>query len=99
MRRLFQVIMEVKDQTYIAFGLGSIINQATSKGNFPLLVAGVLAMAVSVVLINRLFWKRLFLAGGTQVCDEPLGLGECMTTMTGHALCQAENISVGVWHG
>ena len=52
--------VQVKDQTYIAFGLGSIINQATSKGNFPLLVAGVLAMAVSVVLINRLFWKRLF---------------------------------------
>ncbi len=52
--------VQVKNDTYVAFGLGSIINQATAKGNFPLLVAGVLAMAVSVVLINRLFWKRLF---------------------------------------
>ena len=52
--------VQVKDQTYIAFGLGSIISQATAKSNFPLLLACVLAMAISVVLINRLFWKRLF---------------------------------------
>jgi NitT/TauT family transport system permease protein len=52
--------VQVRDETYIAFGLGSIINQATAQGNFPLLAAGVLAMSVSVVMINRLFWKRLF---------------------------------------
>jgi NitT/TauT family transport system permease protein len=52
--------VQVQDETYIAFGLGSIINQATARGNFPLLAAGVLAMSVSVVTINRLFWKRLF---------------------------------------
>ena len=52
--------LQVKDDTYVAFGLGSVINQATAKGNFPLLAAGVLTMAVSVVLLNRLFWKRLF---------------------------------------
>jgi len=52
--------VSVKDHTYIAFGLGAIISQATAKGNFPMLAAGVLAMAVAVVLINRLVWKRLF---------------------------------------
>jgi NitT/TauT family transport system permease protein len=52
--------VQVKDHTYMAFGLGSIINQATSEGRFPLLVASVLAMACSVVLLNRVVWKRLF---------------------------------------
>jgi NitT/TauT family transport system permease protein len=52
--------VQVKNNTYAAFGLGSLISLATAKGNFPLLTASVLIMAVSVVLINRLFWKRLF---------------------------------------
>ena len=52
--------VQVEDDTYIAFGLGSLISRATSQGDFPLLAAGVVTMAVSVVLINRLFWKRLF---------------------------------------
>ena len=52
--------VSVQGETYTAFGLGSLISQATARGNFPLLVAGVLGMAVAVVLINRLFWKRLF---------------------------------------
>ncbi|MFM2094483.1 MAG: hypothetical protein RIS70_1607 [Planctomycetota bacterium] len=46
--------------TYSAFGLGSTINHATASGNFSLLAASVVVMAVSVVSINRLFWKRLY---------------------------------------
>ena len=52
--------VSVKDHTYTAFGLGSLISEATSQADFPLLAAGVTTMAVAVVLINRLFWKRLY---------------------------------------
>jgi NitT/TauT family transport system permease protein len=41
-------------------GLGALISTAAEQGNLPLLAAGVLAMAGLVVLINRLFWKRLY---------------------------------------
>jgi len=52
--------VQVKGNTFIAFGLGSIISQATASGNFPLLAAGIVTMAVSVVILNRLIWKRLY---------------------------------------
>ena len=52
--------VQVKGQTLIAFGLGSTISAATGKGNFSLLAAGVVTMAVFVVLLNRFFWKRLY---------------------------------------
>ncbi len=45
--------------TYTAFGLGDLISQATSQGKFDVLAAAVLVMALSVVAINRSFWKRL----------------------------------------
>lgn len=47
-------------QTYSAFGLGAMISKATADGNYPLLCASVVAMAVFVVLVNRFFWKRLY---------------------------------------
>jgi NitT/TauT family transport system permease protein len=50
----------MKGQTYSAFGLGSIINHATADGNFPLLAASVVTMAVAVVLLNRSFWRQLY---------------------------------------
>lgn len=52
--------VQTETGTFIAFGLGSLISGATAAGNFPLLAAAVLTMAVSVVLLNRLFWKRLY---------------------------------------
>jgi len=52
--------VQIKDHTYIAFGLGSIITQAFSAGNYPLLAAGTVTMAISVVILNRLIWKRLY---------------------------------------
>jgi len=52
--------VQVKDDTYVAFGLGSVISQARPTATSRCFAAGVLTMAVSVVLINRLFWKRLF---------------------------------------
>jgi NitT/TauT family transport system permease protein len=44
----------------VAFGLGSLISHATAAGNFPLLAAGTVTMAVTVVLLNRAFWRRLY---------------------------------------
>jgi NitT/TauT family transport system permease protein len=46
--------------TYYAFGLGSMIDDATANGHFDLLAASVVTMALAVVLINRLFWKRIY---------------------------------------
>lgn len=46
--------------TYYAFGLGSLIDDATANGHFELLAAAVVTMALAVILINRLFWKRLY---------------------------------------
>ncbi len=62
--------VQVKSQTYVAFGLGSIISQATAEGNFPLLAAGVLTMAVSVVLLNRAVLEAAVPPGRTQVQPE-----------------------------
>jgi NitT/TauT family transport system permease protein len=43
------------------FGLGAIICKASSSEtqNFPVLAAGALVMAVFVVVVNRLLWKKL----------------------------------------
>jgi NitT/TauT family transport system permease protein len=45
---------------YSAFGLGSLINEATDAGNWPLLAASVVTMGVAVIIINRLVWKRVY---------------------------------------
>lgn len=47
-------------QTLFATGIGSLIKQATAKGDYPLLLASTLCMILTVVLINRLFWRRLY---------------------------------------
>jgi len=46
--------------TIKAFGVGSIISEALDKGNFPLLAAGAVTMALAVVIINRYLWRRLY---------------------------------------
>ncbi len=56
------IVAEYLDQngtTYHAFGVGNIISDATNAGNFPLLAASVVGLALAVVAINRTFWKRL----------------------------------------
>ena len=52
--------VQVRQNTFVAFGLGSIISQATTDANFPLLTAGVVLMAIFVVIVNRIFWKKLY---------------------------------------
>jgi NitT/TauT family transport system permease protein len=41
-------------------GIGAIISQATAEADYPLLLAGTLALIVSVVAINRTFWRWLY---------------------------------------
>ena len=50
----------VKDNTYTAFGLGSMINQSSGNSDYPLLAASAVTLAIAVVTINRLMWRRLY---------------------------------------
>ena len=49
-----------RGQTISTTGLGAIISQATDSGNFRLLLAATVVMAVMVVTINRLVWRPLY---------------------------------------
>ena len=46
--------------TLVATGLGAYISQATSAGDSPRILIGVLVMSFYVVSLNRLFWRRLY---------------------------------------
>jgi len=50
----------LRGETLSAFGLGATISHATAEGNYPLLAASVVTMAVFVVILNRILWKRLY---------------------------------------
>ncbi|MBI5668312.1 MAG: ABC transporter permease subunit [Chloroflexi bacterium] len=41
-------------------GLGALITDSTASGNYALLLASTLTMILIVVLVNRLFWRRLY---------------------------------------
>jgi NitT/TauT family transport system permease protein len=47
-------------QTLNAYGLGNYIATASSQGRFALLIAGGIVMSAFVVIVNRLFWRRLY---------------------------------------
>jgi NitT/TauT family transport system permease protein len=47
-------------KTYVAYGLGSAISQATNDGNFALLAASAATMVLIVVGTNRFLWKPLY---------------------------------------
>ncbi len=49
-----------KDQTYTTVGLGAVISRATDAGNFALLLGSTVVMAMVVVTINRLVWRRMY---------------------------------------
>jgi NitT/TauT family transport system permease protein len=52
--------VEFGGQTVSTVGIGSLIANATGEGQYALLLAGTLGMVLAVVLINRLFWQRLY---------------------------------------
>jgi NitT/TauT family transport system permease protein len=53
-------IVSWKNNTLQAYGLGSYIAQATTKGNWPEIIWGIIVMCLLVVIINRLLWRRLY---------------------------------------
>jgi len=53
-------------KTYSTTGLGAVISRATDAGNFPVLLGATVVMAVMVVIINRLLWRRLYALASTR---------------------------------
>jgi NitT/TauT family transport system permease protein len=51
--------VKIGSTTYLATGLGAYITNASNANNFSNLTAAVIVMAVVVVAINRLLWKKL----------------------------------------
>jgi NitT/TauT family transport system permease protein len=49
-----------RDQTYAVTGLGAIISRATDQGDFAMLLGATILMAIIVVSVNRLVWRRLY---------------------------------------
>ena len=47
-------------RSYYTIGVGSLIARATADGNYPLLLAATLSMVLTVAVINRTFWRRLY---------------------------------------
>ncbi len=54
-----------KGQTLSTTGLGSVISHATDSGNFRLLLAATIVMALMVVTINRVLWRRMYALAAT----------------------------------
>ena len=50
----------LKDHTYTTIGLGATISRATDSGNFAMLLGATIVMALVVVTINRLVWRRMY---------------------------------------
>ena len=50
----------------MATGLGSTISAATDSGRFDVLLAATILMAIIVVVVNRVVWKRLYQLAGTR---------------------------------
>jgi len=55
-----------RGQTISTTGLGAIISQATDAGNFRLLLTATVMMVVTVVIMNRLVWRRLYALAATK---------------------------------
>jgi len=55
-----------KGQTLSTVGLGSVISHATDSGNFRLLLGATIVMALMVVTINRLVWRRMYALAATR---------------------------------
>jgi len=55
-----------QNQTYTVTGLGAIISRATDQGDFAMLLAATILMALIVVTVNRLLWRRLYRLAATR---------------------------------
>ncbi|MCC6187582.1 MAG: ABC transporter permease subunit [Anaerolineales bacterium] len=52
--------VEFAGQAAAVTGVGAVIAQATGAGNYGQLLAGTLALIITVVFINRTFWRWLY---------------------------------------
>ena len=57
---IFAELASWGNQTLRAHGLGAYIADATNAGDFHRIVLGIALMSFFVVVINRLFWRRLY---------------------------------------
>jgi NitT/TauT family transport system permease protein len=55
-----------RGETVSTIGLGAIISQATDSGSFRVLLAATVMMAMIVVTLNRLVWRRLYAIAATR---------------------------------
>lgn len=56
--------------TLIAQGLGSYIKQTTESGDFHHLALGISIMCIFVMLLNRFFWRKLYLIAADTTAEE-----------------------------
>jgi len=55
-----------RGQTMSTVGLGAVISRATDQGDFAVLLGATILMALIVVTINRLVWRRLYRLASTR---------------------------------
>jgi len=53
-------VVQWKDTTLVAHGLGAYIAQMSAKGDFPRLVLGIAVMSLIVTTFNRILWRPLY---------------------------------------
>lgn len=56
----------LKGQTYSTTGLGAVVSEAADKANYPVLLVATMLMALIVLTINRLVWRRLYTLASTR---------------------------------
>src|SRR5262249_33940354 len=49
------------DTRLVAHGIGAYIAEATTRGDFQRIVLGIAVMSACVVVVNRAFWRPLYL--------------------------------------
>jgi NitT/TauT family transport system permease protein len=53
-------------QTFSTTGLGAVVSNAAENENFPVLLVATMLMALIVLAINRLVWRRLYTLASTK---------------------------------
>jgi NitT/TauT family transport system permease protein len=53
-------------RTFSTTGLGAVVSDAADKANYPILLVATMLMALIVLTINRLVWRRLYRLASTK---------------------------------
>jgi NitT/TauT family transport system permease protein len=57
---------KIQGKTYSTVGLGAVISRATDAGDFAVLLGATVVMAATVVTVNRLFWRKMYVLASTR---------------------------------